>query len=326
MRRARAIGPLVLRPRAGAAEQLRLEPWFKEVRDHVQRPDQVAPTTLYFWDRWAPRLGAEPVLLLLWMRARFSRTRADEERGEFQLPPQEDLAAATGLGGIKAVRAALEVLEAHGFVARRRHYRWDPARRQTVHMPDRYLVSIEDPVAPEDEQRVLELAAQRVAMVSPPRGDCVGRLGLHTPEVIHNRGGVKAPRAPTGPPECVGPAGRHTPRDNDLASVWAPRAYRDSNVEEESTQNVNVEAPTGKRLEAEALTIQLINELGDPGSRRFYEIVVAKLPHEYILAALSETREARRLGSVRRSAGAYFTDLIKRTALELGVQLHRPHA
>jgi hypothetical protein len=316
--------PLVLGAAIGTFERLRLEPWFSAVRDQVVRPDQVAPTTLYFWRRWAPRLGPEAVLMLLWMRARFSRTRADQERGEFNLPAQEELAAATGLS-TRAVRSALGALELRGFIARRRNYRWEPDRRQTVHLPDRYLVALEDPVAPEDEALVLELAAQRIADAHPQERGCVGRIGTHTPEPIHNRGGVGAGTLTTPASEPGGCGGRirtHTPSRNDLRGVGANSAP--SNVKEESTDNVNVEAQRGDEARQRALVDDLVDQLYDPGSRRYYAIVAARMPEECVRAALSEARSARRLGSVRRSAGAYFTDLIKRAALELGVELRRP--
>lgn len=59
----------------------------------------------------------------------------------------------------------------------------------------------------------------------------------------------------------------------------------------------------------------------DQKSIAFYRKVARLLPEQAIFETLSEVREAIQLGRVRENPGAMFTDLIKRKAKELGLEL-----
>jgi len=63
----------------------------------------------------------------------------------------------------------------------------------------------------------------------------------------------------------------------------------------------------------------------DEQSIAFYRKVVRLLPEEAIHEALSQVKEAIQLGRVRERPGAMFTDLVKRTAKDLGLELGREH-
>lgn len=292
---------------------LKGEAWYPAAREEVVRPDRIIPATLYFCERWLPRLGPEATSVLLWLRARLATSRLEGGRGECEIPSQEALARACGLGGIKSARRALRALEEAGFVERRPAYRWDEARRQTVHLPDRYLILMADPVAPEDAGALLVAAARR-AVQEPelPFVERGGPLGPHTPSAVENSGGVTAPRAYT-PGGCDGPAGLHTPQVVAAASVKALRAHRTLESNEVRTLNVA----------ATQLVEDLVTGLGDQRSRRWFALVVERMPEERVRMALSEALQARRQGLVRKSAGAYFTDLVKRDAELLGVNLRK---
>ena len=59
----------------------------------------------------------------------------------------------------------------------------------------------------------------------------------------------------------------------------------------------------------------------DQQSIAFYRKVARLLPEQAIFETLSEVREAIQLGRIRENPGAMFTDLIKRKAKELGMEL-----
>jgi hypothetical protein len=60
---------------------------------------------------------------------------------------------------------------------------------------------------------------------------------------------------------------------------------------------------------------------GDPKSRGFYDIVARKLDEQTIYRALSETKEAARTGEIRTNCARYFTDLVKRFAVQRSITL-----
>ena len=70
-----------------------------------------------------------------------------------------------------------------------------------------------------------------------------------------------------------------------------------------------------------SLVEQLVEELGDERSARFYRLVVRRVPHPLVHRVLSETRAARLEGRLERPPGAYFTAVITREARELGIHL-----
>ena len=59
----------------------------------------------------------------------------------------------------------------------------------------------------------------------------------------------------------------------------------------------------------------------DEKSRGFYAKVAHVMPREIVYRALSETREVRDLGEIRKSSGAVFTSLIRRYAKERKIEL-----
>lgn len=322
-------------------EQLRLAPWFNDAADMLVRPDRALPVTLYFWRRWAPRLGSNAVTLLLWIRAQLvERGVRSVEREGFEFPPQQDIARLCGLDGVKAVRSAMRRLEEAGFVTRERNRnRWDPTLGRTVRLTDRYLVSVTDPVAPEDISELVAISearrslAGRQATIFPPDDSTPG------PGVIHSSQGLAALRAyrpqESGGPEGLqtqsgGPEGLQTqPVEGAVTcdvpgSLAALRAVTNVNENLEATLLLASVQPCAR--DAVARQRQLIEDLvaglGDQRSRRFFALVASRLPEDIVRTALTDTRDARIRGGIRRNPGAYFTDLIRRQAFELGISLN----
>lgn len=76
-----------------------------------------------------------------------------------------------------------------------------------------------------------------------------------------------------------------------------------------------------KELEQRALVKNILEALGDEGSRAFYEKVAKLCPADLIYRCLSEVKEEWRRKQIRTTKGAVFTDKIKRYCQEYGIEL-----
>lgn len=72
--------------------------------------------------------------------------------------------------------------------------------------------------------------------------------------------------------------------------------------------------------ERKYLAQQILSICHDRRSLGFYRQVVRLLPKQAVFETLSRVKEAQITGQIRESAGAMFTDLIKRKANELGIE------
>jgi len=75
---------------------------------------------------------------------------------------------------------------------------------------------------------------------------------------------------------------------------------------------------------AAGIVEEILKICGDAHSRGFYRIVAKRAPAELIFAALSETKYQARLGKIRKSRGAFFTDELMRLSRERGIDLRFP--
>ncbi|MBV8362844.1 MAG: hypothetical protein JO189_33660 [Deltaproteobacteria bacterium] len=69
------------------------------------------------------------------------------------------------------------------------------------------------------------------------------------------------------------------------------------------------------------LVLEMLDVCHDRHSRGFYRLVAQKVPEELIRTALSETKYQDRIGRIRKSRGAFFTDQLQRLARERGIEL-----
>src|SRR5689334_16830039 len=141
-------------------DQIRLEPWYLDIRSEIVKPDQVQVTTKYFWSRWAPKLGPLATCLLLRLRQYCYYNRVTGEKRDWCYPSQQTLANELGIQKRHTIGEALRHLEALGFVRREPSYRYDPGLRKKVRSTDRYLILMEDPIAPADEPEAFVRAAE----------------------------------------------------------------------------------------------------------------------------------------------------------------------
>jgi len=78
-----------------------------------------------------------------------------------------------------------------------------------------------------------------------------------------------------------------------------------------------------RRTKEEYLSQLILEVCHDRQSLGWYRKVVRLLPEQVVHEALSQVKEAQQLGRIRERPGAMFTDLIKRKAVELGIEFGR---
>lgn len=284
-------------------EKIQVEPWYLDVRGEIVQPDQVTVQTKYFWSHWAGKLGPLATCLLLRLRQYCYFNRATGEKRDWCYPSQETLGDELGAHR-ETIGIALKKLEALGFVRREAQYRYDANARRSVRTTDKYYILMEDPIVPEDEPKAFVLAAQRML--------------AEQPKVRSSQRDARKSEIPTYGPSAVD----NSPRKSEIPTHEAVGDSGRKSDLQEAHKNVNVASHSeGDELRIADLTAQLVEELRDPGSRNFYRLVVQRMPEAMVYMTLSETKDAKRTGQIRKSAGAYFTHAIKAAAERIGVDL-----
>jgi len=72
---------------------------------------------------------------------------------------------------------------------------------------------------------------------------------------------------------------------------------------------------------AKVIVEDILEVTADPHSRGWYQKLAQLLPVDLLYAVISETKDAKHRGLIRTSPGAYFTDLLKRRAAQMGLTL-----
>lgn len=144
--------------------------------------------------------------------------------------------------------------------------------------------------------------------------------GLNKPNIYYL---LKLPDAPAA--HHPGPANSSAP-DRKPASVQDRQSTSDKEYSKNNTNTVNViYTPPPKDEEQTAHEDYLVSEIlavcRDTHSRGFYQQLARIAPPDLIFRTLAETRAQANRGGVRKSRGAIFTDLIKRHAHDLGLDL-----
>jgi hypothetical protein len=106
----------------------------------------------------------------------------------------------------------------------------------------------------------------------------------------------------------------------------SPKEYPGENI-----KNVNVndrfkaleetEGITDREVQAQALVLDILDVCKDHHSTGAYLAVARTMPPSLVHLALSETKDARARGRIRKSAGAFFMDSIRRLADQQGIEL-----
>jgi hypothetical protein len=289
-------------------DQILVLPFFHEVANEVKQADRVRVQTEYFWRRWVPKLGPTLTVLVITLRGYCYYNRLTKERREWCFPEQDTLARDVGVS-IDTIQRELKKETAQHFVRREARYRYDSEKRKKVRTADMYFVAMDDPIAEEDEGQLAIAAAERILQEQALRP---------TPQSAVQVGGQEPPK-----PQSAVQVGPPKPQIavHRLATANCGSLNVTLNQILDNVLNVGRDRGRERKDLTEALVEDMLDALGDRHSLGFYRRVAERIPPEIIYRALSETKEEARVGRIRKTKGAFFTDLIKREAQEAGVGL-----
>jgi DNA-binding XRE family transcriptional regulator len=292
--------------------QILLLPFYHELANEIKNPDRVRIQTEYFWRHWAPKLGPTLAVLVITLRSYCYYNKLTKEKRDWCFPEQETLAREIGVSRRTVIRELQNPLASY-FIRREPQYRYDPQMKKKMRTSDLYHVAMDDPVAPQDEGRLVVLAAERI--LRQRQHPTIPRKQAFSPKW---QTGTQVPE-PT----------EHTPPKWQIGTHEAVTKCARNLVPLTSTKSVNANAvqplaEDDRDARLEGLAQDLAEELADRKSLGFYRHVVRRLPEPLIYTARSLVREAAHRGQIRRSPGRLFTAIIKRLAVQAGIALRAP--
>ncbi|MBM3450942.1 MAG: hypothetical protein FJX78_08200 [Armatimonadetes bacterium] len=136
-------------------------PYYTDARNDIIRPQRHQATTDYFLRSWLPRLGPTLTLLIITLRRHCFYNELTKQQEDWCFPHQRDLAAELGVSR-RTVQRELSRPEAQLFVRREPQYRYDRERNRMIRTVDRYRITMDDPLTPEDERALVIKVAERL--------------------------------------------------------------------------------------------------------------------------------------------------------------------
>ncbi len=264
---------------AGPFNQIELQPFYHDLRNQLVRPNDVLVCSHYFFRHWKPRLGPVVSLLIMELRDRCYRNKATGEVRNTCWPSQTELARAMGVS-VDTIARALKGELASLFIQVESRYRYDPIRKKKIRTSSIYHIAMDDPLLPEDTQSLHALLA-KVDIAMP---------------LLHSS----------------------TPQSADQDSS---RILRQEEVHEEMKTNVNdkkILLTEGEKGRHEYVAGELARQLGDEKNIGYYRSIVSRFPESVLFEKASVVKDVYRQGKVKKSRGALFADLIKRTSIMKG--------
>jgi hypothetical protein len=311
-------------------QRIVLNPVFRSAYNRVSQAHRQFPIPAYLWERWVPELGLLPVAVYVELRRMCFVNDATGERRTVVWPKQETLAKRLGVKKRHTISAALQVLEAHGFIERARTSYNDKATGRIRRGVTEYDVMWEFPLLPADAVEVL------IEETSPGLPDHDGTLraekrpfGSEPVDNSHRRA-EKRPsnRAEKRPCETL-------PRTitSTLTNVESKTSKEGEGALRGRTEMVRSSRAVRAKREA------LAQEVGDSLHRMagngttelhksagFHRRVCRLMPEHLVRVALAATRDAidrekTGHGRLTRGPAAYFAGAVKKLAEEHGVDL-----
>ena len=305
-------------------ESLRLMPFYHDRRNAIVRPNRVIVITRYFWTEWKPVLGPNATMLVIEFRSRcYKNDRTGEIRDACSVRI-ETIAKSIGIGRT-TVKKLLKDPNVKLFIQTIPQWKYDPRLQKQVQAANVYRVAMDDPLTPAD-----------VMLLSKDLSDSNNDINeLHensSPEVT-SRPLVPAPEVASRPlvprPEAISrplaPGLEVVPRPHICEVASRPP----NNITSRILLNDNVpNAKSRFRLNGEVVEMveRLEKKLGETRNRGWF-VKVCKAFYgkhgscEVVNSALQDALDLATAGRIRKSAGAAFTDQVKRYAGEYGVDL-----
>ena len=140
-----------------------LQEAYANVYNQIVKPDKVFVATQYFRTRWIPLLGTSLAWLIIALRQHCYWNRQTGEKRDWCLVTQEELAQEIGVS-VSTVKRLLEQEHADKFIIEvNKRYRYDSDLRKRVRRKSLYRIRMDDPLVPEDEQRLKDLLNQELS-------------------------------------------------------------------------------------------------------------------------------------------------------------------
>lgn len=301
-----------------------LEPAYRDAYNEIVQADRITVVPEYFWRAWVPVLG--PVASMLYMRLRqycYWNPSTGESRVECW-PKQSTLAREIGVKDRKTVRAALVLLESHGFIERMSSYRLD-AEGRPHQSSDHFLVYFEVPLVASDAAELLI----RQTTPKPESGGSVyeGKKSPHRSWTV-DKSRYEGKKSPHVAEEKIPTRSITRNYNSNVDNVLLHKARED--LDESSDEPSRPSAKLRLSEEQERLAA----EIGDvllamEGDRRsedhksagFHRLIAAKMPETLIRRALMATRDALDARALRGGPSAYFAGTVKQVAADEGIEL-----
>ena len=228
-------------------DQIVLQPFYHDLRNEIVDPKRVRVESAYFWEKWVPRLGPVLSILIMKLRQHCYYNKQTKERRDWCFPTQETLAREVGVS-IDTIQRALDPRKnplVSLFVTRQYRSRYDPVRGCTVRTSSLYQVAMDDPLIPEDEARLLEMAADRLqaAQTSSPPLSQTEEQQAHKEPARRKKARIKPQDAALQPEEPVKPQNAALSNENAVKPQIA--ALHDDSVKPQSA-SLHATANCGK--------------------------------------------------------------------------------
>lgn len=141
---------------------LALQEAYANVYNEIVKPDKVFVATQYFRKRWVPLLGPALGWVITALRQHCYWNKNTGEMRDWCLVTQQELADEVGIS-VSTLKRLLQHEHAGKFITDVTYrYRYDASLQKQVRKPSMYRVRMDDPLVPEDEERLKELVAQRL--------------------------------------------------------------------------------------------------------------------------------------------------------------------
>lgn len=142
-------------------DEIKLQPFYYDIRNQIIQPEKVVVNTRYFWDKWVPLLGPTLAVLIIRLRRYCYYNKTTKEKRDWCNPNQRKLAREIGVSRYPIMRE-LERDIAEYFITREKRYVYEDLLKKKVRASDVYKIAMDDPLVPEDENKLVVMATERI--------------------------------------------------------------------------------------------------------------------------------------------------------------------
>ena len=217
---------------AKSGKKIALKQAYANAYNEIVKPDDAFWASNYFRTQWVPRLGPSLAWLIIALRRRCYYSRRDWCEVTYQ-----ELAGEIGVSKRTVIRL-LQSKQARFFIQEvKQGHRYDPARGKLVQEPNRYRVRMDDPLTPEDQERLKSMLADEAI-----------RLGLEPSqlvqgdfcELLHRDGGRQNYQGDKMSPWSANQSDKMSPWSANQGDKMSPISYGCQNVTLNNRSNIPI--------------------------------------------------------------------------------------